>query len=279
MLSRKITVMIAALALMAAPALAGPKAPKGKGAAAKEAAFDAKPLIDKIVSGDAARMVEGIAGAQAAGARAAEVAPSIEELLKRGASTAIVKGAIEALGAIGQASSSAAIRPYLRHRTQDLRRAAAKALVATKGPDAIAAFKEGLRSSDAGVRGYSAQGLGNLGATDALPELFLALDRNVSEAAAAIGQLCRPDECRAFAKKLGKVPFDVMTFGFDAILLRASPLPDDVLLETVGKIRELGTPEAGKYLVTVQGNWPKSGSAKVKQAIDTAIPSIPGAKQ
>lgn len=266
-------------ALVAAAVLATAPAAEAKGPAKKQAAptIDAKSVEAKLHAADASAIADGLAAAKQAGHGALAVAPAIEDLLRRGVPVTIAKAAIEALGAIGSASSSAAIRPYLAHRNAELRKAAVRALGQTKGPDAIAAFRDGLRSSDAAVRGFSASGLGDLGAAAALPDLFLALDRNVNEAAAAIGQLCTPADCEKFAGKLGKVPFDVMTSGFDSILFRTPPLPEQELLQIVGRLRELGTPEAGKYLADVGSRW--SGSARVKQAIDSAVTSIPGARQ
>ena len=51
---------------------------------------------------------------------------------------------------------------------------------------------------------------------------------------------------------------------------------NDGLIKSVGRLRELGTPESAKYLADVQGRWPANGSKKVKQAIDSAVTSIPG---
>ncbi len=272
------SVCVAAVTLgLAAPAMAQGK-PGGKPAAAAPA-IDAKAVQQKLKSGDPAKVAEGLAEAQAAGAGAASVAPAIEELLRKGTTAAAAKAGLEALGAIGAPSSSAVIRPYLGHRVADVRRAAVRALASTKGAEAAAGFKAGLRSGDGMVRGFSATGLGNLGQTDALPDLFLALDHGVTEAAAAVGQLCGPDECERYVGKLGKLGFDVMTSGLDPILFRQKALPEATLLKVVGAIRELGTPEAGRYLADVQGRWQASMSAKVKQAIDSAVGSIPGAKE
>jgi HEAT repeat protein len=266
-------------ALVALSALTIAPHAEAKPPAKKTAAptVDAKALQAKLAGGDATAIAQALAEAKQAGPGAASIAPAIEDLLRRGAPVAIAKAAMEALSAIGLPSSSAALRPYLSHRIPELRKAAVHALGDTKGPDALAAFREGLRSSDPVVRGFSASGLGNLGAAVALPDLFLALDRHVSEAAAAIGQLCAPNDCESFANKLGDVAFDVMTSGFDPILFRTKPLPEDALLKIVGRLRELGTPEAGKYLADVESRW--SGSAKVKQALESAVASIPGARQ
>lgn len=258
---------------------------RGKKAGGKPAAAAAPPVLDarsaraaleKLASADAAQVIEGLAAATAAGPAGAPMAPPIEAILRRGATVPVAKAAIEALGAIGARSSSAALRPYLRHRSPELRRAAARALGSTKGPEALTAFKEGLRSTDGQVRGFSATGLGNIGASEALPELFLALDRNVSEAASSIGQLCTGAACDKFLGRLGKEPFDVMTSGIDPILFRSPPFPEEKLIKLIGDIRELGTPEAGKYLADVLGRWPATGAKRVRHALDSAVSSLPG---
>lgn len=236
----------------------------------------AKAVVEKLVSRDATQVVDGLAVATAAGAAGAPVAPAIETILSRGSTLPIAKAAIEALGAIGVSSSSAVLRPYLHHRAPELRRAAARAIGSTRGPEALAAFKDGLRSIDGQVRGFSATGLGTLGAPEALPELFLALDRNVSEAAASIGQLCSGADCNKFIARLGKEPFDVMTSGLDPILFRSPPFSDEVLVRLIGDIRELGTPEAGRYLADVLSRFPASGSKRVRQSLDSAVSSLPG---
>lgn len=260
----------AALAAVALAAIGGDALAQRKRPPAPPA-VDAKGMAQKIRSGDPARALEGIAAARDAGAAAAGAAPAIEELLARGATVPVTKAAIEALGAIGQGTSSAALRPYARHRLAEVRRGAFKALSATKGPDAIAAFEEGLRSGDAVVRGYSASGLGDLGVTRALPDLFAALDREVTEAAAAIGQLCDPAACERFVDRLGKVAFDVMTSGIDPMLFRGQALPDELLVGVIDRVRDLGTPEAGKFLADVQARWPATGSPAVKRALDGAV--------
>ncbi|NVL83615.1 HEAT repeat domain-containing protein, partial [Escherichia coli] len=107
---------------------------------------------------------------------------------------------------------------YTTHRNSKVRRAAVKSLTRTKGAVAGPALKRALSDGDAVVRGTAASGLGALKAKDAVPELFIALDHRVNEAAASIGQLCTMEQCEQLAAKLGKVPFDVVTGGLDQVL-------------------------------------------------------------
>jgi HEAT repeat protein len=251
-------------ALVAADAHAQPK----KGASKS----DAGRLAKELESGEEARVLaalDQIAELEDAGKGHA---PQLDKLLQRGTSAKIAVKALEVAGGLKQPASSAAIAPYVQHRSPDVRRAAARALIKTRGPKAIAALRKALRSSDPQVRGIAATGLGSMGAKDAISDLFAALDHKVSEAAAAIGQLCAVKDCEKLVARLGKLPLDVMTSGLDQILFRPpAEIPDDQKIAIVGRLRELGTKDAGRYLIDVAERWPENWSKKVKQAIDSAV--------
>lgn len=275
----RLPVRLASLALILAVADAAHAAPKR----VTKVTAEAKPLDKKTIArmkaglaGDDASVLGALGDAQRAGAAAAAIAPEIEAILRRGSSAAIVEGALRALGAMGSPSSAAAVAPYVRHRVPALRRAAVRALAALPGAVAEQALREGLRSGDGQVRGQAAIGLGAIGAAAALPDLFLALDRDVPEAAVAVGRLCAPEDCKRFVARLGKIGFDVMTSGIDPILFRKSPLPDEALIGVVIAVRDLGTPEARRYLSDVAARWPAAGSKRVKQAIEDAAAAIGG---
>lgn len=267
---------VRALALIGALSLL-PGAALGETTAIRRApSVDGEALSAKLRAGEPAAVLEALAAVRDAGPGAAAVAPDVERLLVSGATVEVAAAAIEALGAIGLPSSSAVIRPYVRHRVASLRRGAVQALAHTKGPEAVAALREGLRSGDPAVRGYAASGLGALGAAEALPDLFKALDLRVFEAASSIGQVCDPDACAELAGRLGVLPFDVMVSGLDPIFFRQPPLPDAVLLSIVRDVQALATPEAGRFLADVRSRWPAGGSEAVKRAIDAAIASMRG---
>jgi hypothetical protein len=99
----------------------------------------------------------------------------------------------------------------------------------------------------------------------------------VAEAGAALGQLCTPSQCEEYAERTGKVAFDVMVTGFDQILFRPpSDIPDEEKIRLIGRMRELGTPEVGKYLADVGDRWPKEWSSKVKQVIESGAHAVGG---
>jgi hypothetical protein len=239
--------------------------------------IDVPGLTAKLKGGNAVDVKAALDEIRDAGKDAAVMAPEIESLLRAGAGIEQTQATLETLGSIGAESSSAAIRPYVRHRKPELRIAAAKALIKTGGPDAIAGLRGALSDPDPAVRNTAAGGLGALKSTESIGDLFAALDHKVLEAASSIGKLCAVEECEKFAAKIGSFELDVMTSGFDQILFRpAVEIPEDEKIRVVGRIREVGTADANKYLRDVQSRWPKDGSPLIRRAIEQAVEATGG---
>jgi len=105
-----------------------------------------------------------------------------------------------------------------------------------------------------------------------VPDLFVVLPKEVPEAAAAIGVLCRADECQRFVALLGKLPFDTMESGFLPLLLRTgSDVPDSVKLTLIEQLRRMATQKSNALLSTALATYPANGSPKIKSAIDAAL--------
>jgi HEAT repeat protein len=274
--------LLVPIALLLVSAGASAQKPPAKKEPAKAAApaVDVKPAIQKIKSGDEAQIRAGLDDVRIAGAAGAAAAPAIAEALSKGLSLALTTSAIETLGELESDTASQALAQYATHRNPKIRRAAIKSLTRTKGAAAATAFKHALGDPDPVVRGTAASGLGTIKAKDAVPDLFLALDHKVNEAAASIGQLCSGEACLELAGRMGKLPFDVATSGLEPVLFRpVAEVPDDTKVKIVGRIRELGTMEANKFLKDVQKRWAKDGSARVKQALDQAVLATSGGAQ
>jgi hypothetical protein len=211
----------------------------------------------------------------------AAAVPAVVDLLKEGLPQPLTQAALETLGDTESDAGSEVLSWYTHHRDVALRRAAVSAIAKTHGATAAKTLRATLSDQDPGVRGLSATALGSLKAKDAVPDLFVALDHKVAEAAASIGQLCADAECDKLAGKLGSVPFDVVTSGLDQVLFRPpSEVNDDLKVKIIGRVRELGTADANHFLREVQGKWPATWSQRVKQAIDQAVlatASSPGA--
>ncbi len=255
-----------------------PAAKTKKAKPSKQDEARAKAVAAQLRSNRREDLLAGFEAVGAGGQVAQLAEPAASARLSRGLPPDIAVVALQSVAVVGSASSSVAIAPYLRHREVAVRRAAAKALSRTRGEAAASALRVALADPDPMVRGLAATGLGAMGATQFVDDLFVALDHKVPEAAASIGQLCSPEQCERFAAKTGQFGFDVMTSGFDQILFRdPAEISDDLKLAIVGKVREIGTSDAHAFLEGVQGRWPAVWSKRVKQAIDLAVSSTHGA--
>lgn len=268
------------LALVCAALLfAGPAAAQKPGAPKKEAkapSVDVAPLVKQLESGEEAQIRSALDELRIAGAAAASAGPAVAKALANGLSLPLTEAAIETLADLEAESGSPVLAQYAVHRNPKIRRAAVKALARTKGTAAATALRRALSDADPVVRGTSASALGALKAKEAVPDLFLALDHKVNEAAASIGQLCAPEQCDQLASKLGKLPFDVISGALEQVLFRTADMPEDAKIKVIGRVRELGTVEANKFLRDVQQRWPQKESKRVRQAIDQAVIATSG---
>jgi HEAT repeat protein len=245
--------------------------PKRPGQQAEK--LDLESIKRDLGSHQESRVIGALDQAQSSPAQAKELVAEIEKLLAKGTTLKITLSAIRTLSAVGDPRSSRVIAPYVRHRTQSVRQNAATALLSTKGPDAVVALRAALRASDPGVRDIAARGLGGLGAKDALPDLFEALDHRVFAAAVSIGKLCAPAECLKFMDRLGKLQLEVLTSGTNEILFRPdSEVDEKTKLEIIGRIAALHTRPATEYLIDVYKRLPKKGGSKsLKKALGDAV--------
>jgi len=238
----------------------GPKAPLSAGVA------------KRLRSGDAALIKGALDEVRTSGKAGVAAAPTIIDLLRQGMSTALTQAAIETLGDVENESASEVLGWYSRHRSVELRRSAVEALAKTRGPVAVRALRSALSDSDAAVRGFAATALGSTKAKDSVPDLFTALDHNVPEASAAIGELCSDNDCQRLAARMGSIPFDIVTSGLEEVLLRpTSEVSDNAKIDVVERVRGVATAEANRFLKGVQKRWPARGSPRVKQSIDQAV--------
>ena len=272
-------VALALLVSLAGATSAG--AQPAKPAAAKPAAkTDVGPALQKLKSGDEGQIRAALDDLRIAGSSASAAASAVADALSRGLSEALALQAIDTLADLESPDGSAILAQYSRHRTVAIRRAAVKALTRTRGAAAAPALRKALGDSDAQVRGNAAAGLGMLKAKDAVPDLFVALDHKVNEAASSIGQLCNAEQCDQLASKLGKLPFEVVTSGLDPILFRpTAEVSDDTKIKVLGRLRELGTGEANRFLKDVETRLPKEASARIKQAVEQAVKATSGGSQ
>jgi HEAT repeat protein len=273
----RLAATLAPLVLLAHAAGAQPRArptaphpASGRDAGAQTVRLPAD-TIKRLRSGDPAQVQSALDDVRVAGRAGAPAAPAIVELLRGGLSAPLTKAAVETLGDTESEAGSEALVWYARHRNAEIRRAAVSALAKTRGEGAAAALRVALSDPDPAVRGLSATGLGVMKAKDAVGDLFVALDHKVPEAAASIGLLCAGNECDKLASRLGTLAFDVVTSGLEQVLFRpTADVSDDLKAKLVGRVRDLGTSEAHRFLLDVQKRWPSGSSPRVKEALDQA---------
>jgi HEAT repeat protein len=260
----------AALPLRAAAAPNAPTAKAAKPATAAKTKLDLPSLQKALESGDETQAKSALDTIAGSGDPAG--APAVEALLSRGASVVLLGRAIETLGILAQPSSGAALAPYAQHRTPELRRAALRALIATKSPLAGDVLRRALHGSDASQRSIAARGLGQLNVRAAVPELFSVLPKDVAEAAQSLGQLCVQQECEKFTELLGRLRFEVMESGIVPLLLRPqAEVPDELKLKLIERLRRMATQPANQLLQTALAKFPPDGSPKVKQGLERAL--------
>lgn len=231
-----------------------------------------RDTIKRLKGSDPAQLKAALDDVRMAAKDGGPAVPAIADALRTGLSPALTQAAIETLSDTENEGASEVLSWYSHHRNVVLRRAAVQALARTRGAVAIKALRASLSDPDAAVRGSAATALGGMSAKDAVDDLFVALDHKVAEAAASIGELCAAQECDRLASKLGSVPFDVVTSGLDQVLFRGGKdVTDDLKVKIVGRVRELGTGEANRFLREVQGKWPATGSQRIRLAIDQAV--------
>jgi len=229
-------------------------------------------VAKRLRSGDPAQIRGALDEVRTSGKGGVAAASTIIELLRQGMSPALTQAAIETLGDVENEAASEVLGWYARHRNVELRRSAVEALAKTRGPMAVRALRSALSDSDAAVRGFAATALGSTKAKDCVPDLFTALEHNVPEASAAIGELCSDNECQRLAGRVGNIPFEIVTSGLEEALLRpASEVSDSAKIDIVERVRGVATAEANRFLKGVQKRWPARGSRRVKQAIDQAV--------
>jgi HEAT repeat protein len=272
------TLLIGTALLGALTGMAAAAPPKAGGKPAKPAAVTpSKPKLDvpavqkQLESGDEAQALTALETIQKS-ADEPVGASLVEVLLSRGASVSVLSRAIETLGILAQPSSGAALAPYAQHRTPELRRAALRALIATKSPLAGDVLRRALHGSDASARSIAARGLGELNVRAAVPELFGVLPKDVAEAAQSLGLLCVGAECEKFIGMLGKLRFEVMESGIVPLLLRApADVADELKLKVIERLRRMATAPANQLLQTALAKFPADGSPAVKRGLERAV--------
>jgi HEAT repeat protein len=279
---RTLTSAVAAL-LLASAALAAPPTSPTKSPASKATQPTTKVQKQDLArwqksleSGSEAELTRTLDEISALGPDGAPAAPLVDAVLTRGANTKVLLSALEAERQLAVKASSDAVAPYVSHRNEELRHAAARTLAQTGGPLAVTTLRHALTGPDPALRGIAAAGLGNLGATEAVEDLFTVLSHDTSEAAVSIARLCAPEQCDRLMALVGKLKFEVLEASFVPLLLRpSSAVPEANKLRYIDRLRRLATRGAAAVLQTTLAQLPKDESPAVRAALQSALRTRP----
>jgi hypothetical protein len=277
---------VSSIGLLVASSAMGQGAAKKPATAAIAAAagpkikLDPKETNEALKSSDAMRIETALANIRTAGKDGGGKAyvGAIVARLQGGLIKDLVKKALDTLADLDDAGSAPGCDMYLAHRDPDVRASAVKCLGGSKGPIATKGLRNALADTDPRVHSLAATLLGGTKSADAVPDLVIALDKGVNEAAVSIGQLCDPKAtCDTLLDRMKSKPFDVISSGLGQVLARKD-VPDDYKKKVITAVRELASSKAREFLTEVKTAWPKDGSKAVLTALEQAIKDLEGAK-
>jgi hypothetical protein len=209
----------------------------------------------------------------------ASVVPHLATLLRSGRSDEVTDRALQALEGLAQPSSIDVLVEFTRHRRARARRLAYSALSAIQDRRVPALLEQGLRDSDRNVRATVARELGEIGARSSVDTLFVAFDRGVVEAAAAIGKLGDRQSVSRFNDHLGRQPLSVMLSGY-VEYLRREDIPEEVKIDIVGRLGDVSGPLVRSFLQRYLDTFPtrgRSARGRLRTVVIDTLRRIPGA--
>lgn len=218
-------------------------------------------LAQALRGADAAAAVEALGKRRDAGARAA-----LTEFVRAGQPDALTDRALHALGEHGSQETLGVLAEFTRHRRASARIAAYAAIARIPGGAASELLAQGLRDSDAGVRGACARHLAERGAREQLEPLLRAFARGVPEAAYAVGRLAPADQVARFEEQLGRLPLPVMLSGYEQFLLR-SDLGEATKLELCARLGEVASVPVKRFLEQLLATRDWSKQPRLRHAL------------
>lgn len=196
-----------------------------------------------------------------------EAADAISLRIRRGLPRQLVVPFVETLGILHQPNAGPVLLEVaIVHRHPDVRVAAIRSIQSCRPSGAASVVRARLGDPSPNVRAAAAVALGALRDRDAVDPLFLALDRQLYEAAPALANIISGDEIGRLTGYVGRLPFDVMSPALTELLARED-IPERRKLDLIAQLQELGTSEVKVFLEELADSIPATGrDARVRQA-------------
>jgi len=224
-----------------------------------------------LQSNDPAQIRSGIEAMGLIGNR--RVIDPLAARIRAGLPTELLGAAVDTLMVLSRPEAGPILFELTTHRRPEIRLKAVQAIVASEPRGADRALITALSDMDPRVRAAAALGLGERGATSAVDPLFHALDRHVTEASTAIGQIANPAQIDRLLEYLGRLRFDALTPALSEVLAR-DDVPRAKKLDVIAKLSELATPEVKQFLQDYVASLPEPRRGRpdpVREAAEDAI--------
>jgi HEAT repeat protein len=215
----------------------------------------------------------------------AEVIPPLVELLHRGVADDVLDTVVDKFGIIGRPEAIDELSSLLHHRRATVREKAVRALGQIRDNRVRALIESGLRDSDGAVRGAAAAALGEIGARSSVELLQRAFERNVPEAAEAIGRLGDAAAADRLLEAVGRAPLSVLLPGFRRFLDRRD-IADPAKLRIVEQVvNRSPTVQVRAFLQEWVASLPSALNTPSRRRAELAIrqihdnPATPAASQ
>lgn len=259
------------VAFLVSPGAMAKKGKKGKGKKSPKLSAEAKAAADLLESSSVDEIMQGVSTlgelAEPGGA------VPLMELLEKGPPDKVTEASLDALGAISNPVSIPMLIDYMHHRRHKVRIIAINAIAEIKDKRVVEALKTALGDSEEKVRRAAAYALGRYGDPAAIDVLFKAFDREVPEAAIAIGQIGGVDAMERLSGYLGKSPLDILKPGFYEFLVR-DDFPVKGKIAIVDRLMELAGPEVKEFLKQYASTLGEDADLKLRQKVAEAVESI-----
>lgn len=197
----------------------------------------------------------------------------LSQRIRDGLPPDLLESAIDTLTVLGRAEAGPVLFELSTHRRPEVRLRAVQAIAACRPRGADRALVASLSDASPDVRAAAARALGELGATSAIDQLFLAFDRGVPDAGPAIGRLARPEHVPRILGSLGTVPFTQMRVVLNEVLVRRD-VPARAKLDIIARLGELATSEIRTFLQELLQAVPMPANDPVRRAAEDAITRI-----